>query len=599
MFRRSSITLIVCLLLWAHLCIGQTSAPTPKSLDGFDAIVTKAMADSKIPGLSVAIVRDGKVIYAKGFGYRDVEKKLPVTTDTIFAIGSVSKSFTSLIFGTLNDEGKVDWDMPVRTYLPTFKIDDPIATDHATARDLFSHRTGLAGHDLVWYSSNFSREELFNRMKYLKSNKEFRSGYQYCNLMVMTMGYLEGRVAGSSWESLVQGRIFEPLGMQKSNFSVNDSQKSLNFSQPYNLKKEIVTKVPFKNIDSIGPAGSINSSINDMSRYVIFQLGDGTYNGKRIVSQNNLKLVHTGQTAMTNLPDFFSQNGLGPMTYAMGWMDTTFRGHHMVWHNGGIDGFHSLLTMLPEDKIGVVLLSNLSNNSALEPIAYSAFDRLLGLSLDPWLDRYKSLDEKAKKAEEDAKKNKASTAKTGTQPSHPIADFSGEYTNPGYGTVKIAQNGQDLTIAFNQLEPYPFVRVHYDIFAVSEEPESIASGTKGQFYTNWNGDIDRLSLPLVPTLPEGILFTRAPDQISKEMLLKLVGDYSLGDGTAHISFAGDTLQLTIPDEPSYDLVPTRGLIFNLKGLNGFSVEFKKDASGKISEMLVVQPEGATVAKKKP
>jgi len=599
MFRRSCTTLLLGLVLWANLCIAQTSAPTPKSLDGFDAIVTKAMADSKIPGLSVAIVRDGKVIYAKGFGYRDVENKLPVTTDTIFAIGSVSKSFTSLIFGTLNDEGKVDWDKPVRTYLSTFQIEDPIATDHASARDLFSHRTGLAGHDLVWYSSNFSREELFNRMQYLKSNKEFRSGYQYCNLMVMTMGYLEGRVAGSSWENLVKSRIFEPLGMQKSNFSVNDSQKSSDFSQPYSLKKDVVTKVPFKNIDSIGPAGSINSTINDMSRYVIFQLGDGTYNGKRIVSQNNLKLVHTGQTAMTNLPEFFTQNGLGPLTYAMGWVDTTFRGHHMVWHNGGIDGFHSLVTMLPEDKIGVVLLSNLSNNSALEPIAYSAFDRLLGLSLDPWLDRYKSLDEKAKKAEVEAKKNKVSTAKTGTQPSHPIADFAGEYTNPGYGTVKIAQNGQDLTIAFNQLEPYPFDRVHYDIFAVPEEPDSIASGTKGQFYTNWNGDIDRLSLPLVPTLPEGILFTRAPEKISKETLLNLVGDYSLGDDTARVSLAGDTLQLTIPEEPSYDLVPTHGLIFNLKGLNGFSVKFKKDASGKIIEMLVVQPEGATVAKKKP
>jgi CubicO group peptidase (beta-lactamase class C family) len=599
MFRRNSITLAVCLLLWGNLCVAQTVAPTPKSLDGFDAIVTKAMADSKIPGLSVAIVRDGKVIYAKGFGYRDVENKLPVTTDTIFAIGSVSKSFTSLVFGTLNDEGKVEWDKPIRTYLPTFQIDDPIATDHATARDLFSHRTGLAGHDLLWYSSDFSREELFNRMKYLKSNKEFRSGYQYCNLMVMTMGYLEGRVAGSSWESLVQGRIFEPLGMQKSNFSVNDSQKSADFSQPYSLKKDIVTKVPFKNIDSIGPAGSINSSINDMSRYVILQLGDGTFNGKRIISQNNLKLVHTGQTAMTNLPEFFTQNGLGPLTYAMGWVDTTFRGHHMVWHNGGIDGFHSLVTMLPEDKIGVVLLSNLSNNSALEPIAYCAFDRLLGLSRDPWLDRYKSLDEKAQKAEEEAKKNKISTAKTGTQPSHPIADFAGEYSNPGYGTVKIAQNGQELTIAFNQLEPYPFARVHYDIFAVPEEPESIASGTKGQFYTNWNGEIDRLSLPLVPTLPEGILFTRAPEKISKDMLLNLVGDYSLGNDTALVSLAGDTLQLTIAEEPSYDLLPTRGLSFNLKGLDGFSVEFKKDGSGKISEMLVVQPQGATVAKRKP
>lgn len=133
----------------------------------------------------------------------------------------------------------------------------------------------------------------------------------------------------------------------------------------------------------------------------------------------------------------------------------------------------------------------------------------------------------------------------------------------------------------------------------SEKADSIASGTKGQFYTNWNGDTGRLLLPLVPTLPEGILFTRAPDKISREMLLNLVGDYSLGDDTAHVSLAGDTLQLTIPDEPGYDLVPTRGLIFNLKGLNGFSVEFKKDSAGKISEMLVVQPEGATVAKKKP
>jgi CubicO group peptidase (beta-lactamase class C family) len=225
----------------------------------------------------------------------------------------------------------------------------------------------MAGNDLVWYSSNFSREDLFNRMKYLKSDKEFRQGYQYCNLMVMTVGYLEGRVANSSWEELVRTRIFQPLDMQNSNFSVAESQKSADSSQPYSLKKDVVTKVPFKNIDAIGPAGSINSSINEMSRYLIFQLGDGTYNGKKIVSPANLKLAHTGQTAMTGLPEFFTQNGLGPM----------------VWHNGGIDGFHSLLTMLPEDKIGVVILSNMSSNVSLEAIAYSAFDRLLGLTRDP------------------------------------------------------------------------------------------------------------------------------------------------------------------------------------------------------------------------
>ncbi len=598
MFRRINVGVIIALFVWIDLGIAQTTAPTPKSLDDFDPIVTKALAEWKIPGLAVAIVRDGKVIYAKGFGYRDVEKKLPVTTDTLFAIGSISKSFTSLIFGILNDEGKVEWDKPVRTYLPTFQIDDPIATDHATARDLFSHRTGLPGHDLIWYSSDFSREDLFRRMKYLKSNKEFRSGYEYCNLMIMTMGYLEGRVMNSSWEDLVRARIFQPLDMQRSNFSVDDSQKDSDFSQPYDLKKDVVSKVPFKNISAIGPAGSINSSISEMSHFLMLHLGDGTYGEKRIVSQNNLKLVHTGQTAITSLPEFFAQSGLGPMAYAMGWVDTTFRGHHMVWHNGGIDGFHSLLTMLPEDKIGVVILSNLSGNTALEPIAYSAFDRLLGISLDPWLDRYKALNDKAKKSADEAKKDQVSTAKSGTERSHPLADFTGEYLNSGYGTVKIVQNGDDLTISFNQAGPYPFTRLHYDIFEIPEKSDSIAAGTKGQFYMNWNGDIDRLAMTLEPTLPEDVVFTRAPEKLSKEALLSLAGDYTLDDRTAHVAVTGDSLQLTMPGQPSYELLPTRGLNFILKGLNGFSVEFKKDASDRITEMILMQPGGRAIAKKK-
>jgi CubicO group peptidase (beta-lactamase class C family) len=514
MVRKTLARLLLACLFFAACTKAQTTAPAPepKALADLGDVVAKAMAQWKIPGLSIAVVKDGHVIYAKGFGYRDVENKLPVTTNTLFAIGSVSKSFTSLVFGTLNDEGKVDWDKPVRTYLPTFQIQDPIATDHATARDLFSHRSGLPGHDLLWYSSDFSREDLFNRMKYLKSNKEFRQGYEYCNLMIMTLGYLEGRVANTTWEDLVRTRVFQPLDMRNSNFSVTDSQKAPDFSQPYELKDEKVVKVPFKNIDAIGPAGSINSSIDDMSRYVIFQLGDGTYNGKKIVSQANVKLVHTGQTPITALPEFFTQNGLGPMTYAMGWVDTTYRGHHMVWHNGGIDGFHSLLTLLPDDKTGVVILSNLGSSVALEPIVYSTFDRLLGLSQDPWIERYKAATEKMKKAAEEAKKKGDTPAKSGTQASHPLTDFAGDYTNPGYGTVKIAQQGSDLTIAINQMGPYPFGRVHYDIFEVPEKSDSPAAGTRGQFYMNKDGDIDRLAMPLAPTLQEDIVFTRVAEK---------------------------------------------------------------------------------------
>jgi CubicO group peptidase (beta-lactamase class C family) len=512
MHRKRMIGALVAVLLWASAGKAQTPPTDSSALSTLDDVVKKAISEWKIPGLSIAVVKNGQVIYSKGFGYRDVDKKLPVTTDTLFAIGSISKSFTSLIFGTLNDEGKVDWDKPIRTYLPTFQVDDPIATDHASARDLLSHRTGLAGHDLVWYSSNFSREDLFHRLKYLKSNKEFRQGYEYCNLMVMTAGYLEGQVAGTSWEELVRTRIFQPLEMHSSNFSVTDSQKSADFSQPYSLKDETVIRVPFKNIDSIGPAGSINSSINDMSHYLVFQLGDGTYHGKKIVSQANLKLVHTGQTPITGFPEFFTQNGLGPMTYAMGWVDTTFRGHRMVWHNGGIDGFHSLLTMLPDEQIGVVILSNMAGNSALEPIVYSAFDGLLGLTSQPWVDRYKAEGEKMKKAAEAAKTKEHVSAKAGTQASHPLADFAGDYVNPAYGTIKIVQQGNDLTIALNQMPSAPFIRVHYDIFEVPEKSDSEAAGTRGQFYMNRDGDLDRLAMPLAPTLPEDIVFTRVTER---------------------------------------------------------------------------------------
>jgi CubicO group peptidase (beta-lactamase class C family) len=598
MFRKLVLAIVLGLLVCCAQAWAQGPAMSQKALDEFDGIVQQALTEFQIPGVSVAVVQNGKVIYAKGFGYRDVDKKSPVTADTLFAIGSISKSFTSLIFATQSDEGKVDWDKPVRTYLPTFQTDDPTATDHATARDLLSHRSGMPGHDLVWYSSDFSREDLFHRIQYLKFNKEFRGGYEYCNLMIMTMGYLEGKVANTTWEDLVRKRVFEPLDMKTSNFSVSDSQNSADFAQPYSLKHDVVSKVPFKNIDAIGPAGSINSSANEMSHYALLHLGDGTYNGKRIVSQANLKLVHTGQTAITQLPDFFSQNGLGPMAYAMGWVDTTFRGHHMVWHNGGIDGFHSLLTLLPEDKLGVVLLSNLDNNVGLEPIAYSIYDRLLGLSTEPWIERYKGIRDKAKKAEQDAKKNQVSNAKPGTSTSHPLADFAGEYVNPGYGTMKITQSGDALSLAINQMGPYPLVRVHYDIFQVPEKSETPAAGLKAQFFMNRDGDLDRLAIPFESTLPEDIVFTRAAEKLSKETLSQLTGDYALETTTLNVSLAGESLRLTAPGQPAYELIPTRGLTFALKGLNGYSVEFKRDAAGKVSELVFSQPEGAVTAKRK-
>ena len=193
------------------------SAASPAAkLEGLDDLAAQAMKEWKVPGVALAVVQDGKVIYAKGYGYRDLENKLPVTTATLFPIGSITKSFTALTFGILKNEGKVDWDQPVRTYLPEFQMYDPVSSEQATPRDLFSHRTGLPRHDLVWYSSDFSREDLVSRLRYLMPNKGFRSAYQYNNLTVMTMGYLEGKLSGLGWEAAIREKIFAPLGMSHS-----------------------------------------------------------------------------------------------------------------------------------------------------------------------------------------------------------------------------------------------------------------------------------------------------------------------------------------------------------------------------------------------
>src|SRR5436190_1557141 len=314
-----------------------TAAATPAAkLQGLDDLARQAMKEWKVPGVALAVVQDGKVIYAKGFGYRDLENKLPVTAATLFPIGSITKSFTALTFAILKNEGKVDWDKPVRSYLPEFQMYDPVASEQATPRDLFSHRTGLPRHDIVWYSSDFSRADMVSRLRYLKPNKDFRSAYQYNNLTIMTMGYLEGKMTGLGWEGTIHEKIFSPLGMTHSDLSVEDIEKTDNHALPYELKKEVVTQVPFHNIDAIGPAGSINSSIADMSHYLTFQLGDGKYEGKQLVSESNLRLMHSPQTPMPDLPPAFSFPELGHFSSGPPWFVTAHRGPTLVWRSVGL-----------------------------------------------------------------------------------------------------------------------------------------------------------------------------------------------------------------------------------------------------------------------
>ena len=254
------------------------------ALDGIDAVIEATLEDWKTPGMSLAVVVGNTVVLTKGYGYRDVENEIPVTPDTLFAIGSSSKAFTTFIMGLLVDQGQLDWDEPVASYLPDFKLFDEYATAHLTPRDMVCHRSGLPRHDLTWYNNKeITRAGLVRRLRYLEPNEDLRAEWQYNNLMFLTAGYLVERLTGMSWEEAVSTRIFEPLGMERSNFSVLESQLDDDHALPYLEEDDVVREIAFRVIDVMGPAGSINSSANEMARWVKLHLNRGVIDGTPVI----------------------------------------------------------------------------------------------------------------------------------------------------------------------------------------------------------------------------------------------------------------------------------------------------------------------------
>ncbi|HEV2690016.1 MAG TPA: serine hydrolase, partial [Bryobacteraceae bacterium] len=547
-----------------------------EKLNGFDEFVTTALKDWNVPGAAVAVVQDGQVILSKGYGWRDTGKQLPVTSKTLFAIGSATKSFTVSTLGILVDRGKLDWDQPVRTYLPNFRMYDEFTTERMTPRDLVTHRSGLPRHDLVWYNSPLSRKEIFDHLRYLEPSKDFRTTFQYQNLMFMTAGYLAGQVADKPWEDFAREQIFAPLGMSSSNFSVNDSQKTTDFALPYRKIKEEVKLIPFRNIDQIGPAGSINSNLEDMTKYLLMHMNLGKSGARQILSESNEVQMQTPQMV---IPGGIRWSEVGHSSYGMGFFITTYRGHKLVHHGGNIDGFSALVAFLPQEKIGLVVLTNMNGSPLPTVLSYNIYDRLLGLEQSPWTARLKEDEKKQKESADEAKKKGFTARKPNTHPSHELAEYAGEFENPGYGSAKIALNGGDLKISFNGLDA-PLKHFHYDVFETSDDSIEFPN-TKISFHTNLQGDIDSFAAPLESSVHE-IVFTRAPDRsvLRKDILAPLAGQYQLGAATATVALRGDTaITLTLPGQPVLELVPTGGLKFTIHGMTGYSVEFKKSDGG--------------------
>jgi CubicO group peptidase (beta-lactamase class C family) len=584
---------------------GATAPAAKPSLDGLDEFITQTMKDWKVPGLALAVVQDGKVVLLKGYGYRDLEKQLPVTPNTLFAIGSITKSFTVSTLGMEMDEGKIDWDKPVRDYLPTFKLYTPELTEQVTIRDLITHRTGLPRHDLIWYSSDFSREDILSRLQYLEPSKPLRTTFQYNNLMFMTAGYIAGQLNGTSWEDAITQRIFKPLGMTGTNFSELETQNSTDFGEPYrkgsDLKAEL-KRIPFDaqcpNRCAIGPAGEINSNVTDMSKYLLFHMNRGKVDGKQLLSENNSVQMQTPQMAIPGAPAYKEE---GEGSYGMGFFISTYRGHKQVSHGGNIDGFSANLAFLPADKIGVVVLTNLDGNPTPTIVTNSVYDRLLGLDQVPWNQRLLASEAGGKKSEQEAKDKGYSSRKLGTHPSHDLKDYAGDYSNSGYGTVTIAVDGDKFTLTFNKIAK-PLEHYHYDQFQVPADPLDPFQKMKVMFLTDMDGEISSLSTPLQPDVKD-IVFTRLPDrQLTQRSFIEaFAGDYEIAGSPVplKVSLRGEnSLIISVPGQPDYKLNPKRGTTFELADIKGITIEFKRDAAGKVSEAVLNQLGTVVVLKKK-
>lgn len=583
-------TSLVMALVWVSASTGYAQ-PNAKRLKALDAYVTAAMKTWDVPGLSLAIIRNGEIILNKGYGLRDIEKQLPVSPKTAFAIGSSSKAFTALAVAMLVEDGLIEWDEPVKTYLPDFEMWDEFAEQKMTSIDLLSHVSGLPRHDIAWYGSPRTREELFLALQHLEPTTSFRGSWQYQNLMFMTAGVLIEKVSGKSWEAYVQERILDPLGMTSSSLSLEGLIKHPEAAKGYEKGEADFTLLPYRNIDAIGPAGSINSTSEDMAKWVTMLLRNGQHGGEEVAEARSIAAVFSPRAIV---PSSANEERFYQL-YGLGWFITSYKGHLMVEHGGNIDGFSAGVCLLPQDSIGIVVLTNRNGTPITTVLEYFVTDILLDLPEQDWSKEVESEFAKMKEAMAEAEVEEEEDRIPNTRSSLALADYVGTYLNPGYGSIDISLPDSQLLLQYNGLD-LPLRHFHYDVFVAESE---LLGKQKVQFVLNMKGEVDRLESMLQPGMAN-MIFQRETKLLVLEVatLEEFVGAYSISGVDIVIGLREGELTMTVPGQPTYTLDPVKQDEFNLRDLEGFSVVFSRDEAGAIISITSVQPNGRFKAMKR-
>lgn len=579
--------------------------PTPdKRFAGFDTAFARVLKDWHTAGFAVAVVVKDKVVYAKGFGYKNYESKIPVTENTLFAIGSCTKAFTASLIGMLSKDGKVDLDKPVRNYIPELKFYNDDMNNHITLRDMMCHRTGLPRHDVSWYLfPTHSRDTLIQRIQFMEPSAGIRVKWQYNNFMFMMQGALEEKLTGKSWEDNIREKIFLPLGMNNSDASLGEWTKSSDEAFGYYVKSDsIIKKQDHYDIAAMSPAGSINSSVTDMAKWVTLWIHGGKLNGKEILPSNYINDAITMQMAIggglpeKETPDIYFSG------YGFGWFLSSYRGHYRVEHGGNIDGFSASTGFYPTDSIGIIVLTNQNGSSVPSIVRNLVADKMLGLKYFDWDTYLKRKTDSAEAKGKAAEKKKVVDNKPVTKPSHALKDYEGNYSNLGYGTFVIALKNDSFFVTTPKMALW-MQHKNYDIFNLWPIENNDGIDTTGmsfpvQFNTSISGDIESASIDLESGV-KPIVFSRSGKEVAKDILQSYSGEYEISGATIKIYTKGnEDLYMLVPGQPEYNLVPLEKDKFSIKNLSGYSVQFNRGEKDEITGINLIQPNGTFKATKK-
>jgi CubicO group peptidase (beta-lactamase class C family) len=489
--RRLFAVLIVAVVPAGLSVAGDGSAPAPPlDRDAVDAVIRDALKSWDVPGAAVAIVRDDQVIYLRGHGVRETGRTEPVTPDTVFPIASCTKAFTTTAMAMLVDEGKMAWDDPPRKYVPYFCLSDPLVDANVTLRDLVTHRTGVRSHDLLWYRSPWTQEEIIRKIGRAKVDLSFRTAFRYQSTMFTTAGHAVAAASGTGWGDFVQKRILDPLEMKRTTLTTTAAEPMPDRASPH--RKDDTGRPQVINwylLDVPEPAGSVNSTARDLANWVRFHLNAGVFAGKRLVSAASLGETHTPQIA---LPVEGTVRAMNPdtlqMSYGMAWLVYDYRGHLLVTHAGLIDGFRAQILLAPREKLGLVLLCNLDGTLMNVALGNNLLDLLLGLGKKDWNRIEGDVARGDREAAEARAKEREEKRQRGTRPSREVGAYVGEYEEPAYSTAAVRQEQGRLVWHWSTWR-LPLEHYQYDTFTL---PLGVAGNPLVTFTLGADGNVQTM-----------------------------------------------------------------------------------------------------------